>query len=324
MTTAVLIFPQQLFDSHPALSRERPVYLVEAPRFFRDEEGGLKFHLQKLALHRASLKAYQERLSGQGYTVNYLEFSADPQMSGLWMRLREDGVTVLHLADPVDFSLEKKLAQGAQTAGITLQITETPAFVCTREEIQAFFQDATHFHQTSFYIHQRKERGILMEGGKPLGGRWTFDVENRRRLPKGFTVPPPPAITENAFHREARAYVATRFADHPGNLAICRYPVTHAEAEVWLKDFLENRLYLFGDYEDAISVRETVISHSVLSPLINIGLLTPRQVLEETLNYARGHPVPLNSLEGFVRQVLGWREYVRAVYLLAGEGQRRA
>jgi deoxyribodipyrimidine photolyase-related protein len=324
MTAAVLILPHQLFDPHPVLSRKKRVYLVEAPRFFRDEGVPLRFHRQKLALHRASLKAYQERLTGLGHAVRYLDFSPDPQMAELWELLRKDGVETLHVADPADFSLEQKLAKGAKTAGLKLQITGTPAFICSKEEVRAFFKDAGHYHQTSFYIHQRQERGILMKGDKPLGGRWTFDVENRRRLPKSVAVPPPPGVTENDFHREARAYVNSRFADHPRDLEACRYPVTHEGARAWLRDFLENRLGLFGDYEDAISARETVLFHSVLSPLINIGLLTPGQVLEETLAHAREHPVPLNSLEGFVRQVLGWREYVRAVYLLAGERQRAA
>jgi deoxyribodipyrimidine photolyase-related protein len=322
MTDAVLILPNQLFDPHPALDRQACVYLLEAPRFFHDTEVPLRFHRQKLALHRASLKAYQERMTSRGHTVHYLDFTGDPQMAELWERLRQDGVEHLSVADPVDFPLEQKLAQGAEAAGLKLQITETPAFFCSREEIRVFFQDVSHYHQTSFYIHQRKARGILMEGDKPRGGRWTFDVENRRRLPKNMAVPPPPSVTENDFHREARDCVDARFAHHPGDLSACRYPVTHKGAQAWLKDFLENRLGLFGDYEDAMSVRDPVLFHSVLSPLMNIGLLTPRQVLDETLAYAREHPVPLNSLEGFVRQVLGWREYVRAVYLLAGERQR--
>jgi deoxyribodipyrimidine photolyase-related protein len=324
MTAAVLIFPHQLFDPHPALSRGKRVYLVEAPRFFHDEAAPLRFHKQKLALHRAGLKAYQDLLSRRGYDVVYLEFAADPDMGGLWDRLRQDGAAALELADPVDQALEARLAAGAQAAGLKLSISETPAFLCTKEEIRAHFRNARHFHQTSFYIQQRKQRGILLAEDKPLGGRWTFDTENRRRLPKNIQVPPPPTVTENDFHREARAYVAAGFADHPGHLSACLYPATHEEARAWLGDFLEHRLALFGDYEDAISARHPVLFHSLLSPLLNTGLLTPRQVLEAALTYAQEHPVPLNCLEGFVRQVMGWREYVRAVYLLAGERQRGA
>jgi len=324
MSAAAVVFPHQLFDPHPALRRDRRVYVVEAPRFFRDEEASLRFHQQKLALHRGSLKAFEARLASQGHTVSYLEFQAGPHMESFWGRLREDGVSTLYAADPVDHFLEKRLAEGAKDAGLKLHFTESPGFLCSREEIRAHFGGKSHFHQTSFYIHQRKTRGILLEGDKPAGGHWTFDTENRRRLPKDVAVPKPPEVAENDFHREARAYVAARFADHPGILGFCRYSVTHEEAQGWLRDFLENRLRLFGDYQDAISARESVLFHSLLSPLINLGLLTPEQVLDETLAYTREHPVPLNSLEGFVRQVLGWREYVRAVYLLAGERQRTA
>ena len=324
MTTAVLIMPHQLFDPHPALHRDRRVYLVEAPRFFRDETVPLRFHQQKLALHRSSLKAYQKRLAGRGYAVRYLDYALDSEMGWLWDSLRQDGVELLHAADPVDHALEQKLVNGAKAAGIKLQLMDSPGFICSRDEIQTLFSNASHFHQTSFYVRQRKVQGILLEGDKPQGGRWTYDTENRRKLPKNLKVPPPPTVTENHFHREARRYVADRFADHPGHPAACRYPATHEEAQAWLRDFLENRLSLFGDYEDAISAQEPVLFHSLLSPLINLGLLTPRQVLEDTLTYARQHPVPLNSLEGFVRQILGWREFVRAVYSLAGERQRQA
>ena len=324
MTSAALILPHQLFDPHPALSRDRQIYLAEASRFFRDEQVPLRFHQQKLALHRASLKAYQERLTGRGYTVHYLDFSPDANMAGLWDRVRKDGVDVLYAADPVDSSLEQKIENEARAADVKLQIMESPGFICSRGEIQSHFQDTGHFHQTSFYIHQRQERGILLDGDKPQGGRWTYDTENRRKLPKDVKVPPPPTVTENDFHREARSYVAQRFGDHPGRLEACQYPATHEEAQAWLRNFLENRLRLFGDYEDAISAEEPVIFHSLLSPLLNIGLLTPQQVLDETLAYAQDHSVPLNSLEGFVRQILGWREFVRAVYFLAGERQRQA
>ena len=142
MSAAVLILPHQLFDPHPALGRDRRVYLVEVPRFFRDEEVPLRFHQQKLALHRASLKAYQDRLIGRNYPVHYLDFGADTKMAGLWDRVKQDGVEVLYVADPADYSLEQELAKGAKAAGLKLQVIETPAFICSREEIQAHFQDA--------------------------------------------------------------------------------------------------------------------------------------------------------------------------------------
>ncbi|MGQ9687765.1 MAG: cryptochrome/photolyase family protein [Desulfobaccales bacterium] len=324
MSRAVLVLPHQLFEPHPALSRDKVVYLLEAPRYFSEPEVPLRFHRQKLALHRAGLKAFYDRLSRRGYEVQYLEYAPHMEMAGLWERLRRDGIEVLELADPVDHLMTNRLAAGAEAGGLKLIIHESPAFLCSRAEIQAFFKDTTHFRQTSFYIQQRKKRGLLLEGNKPWGGRWTFDTENRRRLPKNLAVPPPPTVTENDFHREARAYVNARFTDHPGRLEACLFPVTHEEARTWLQEFLEHRLARFGDYEDAISARHPVIFHSLLSPLLNTGLLTPHQVLVETLAWARERPVPLNCLEGFVRQIIGWREYVRAVYLLAGERQRQA
>lgn len=319
MSSAVLIFPHQLFAAHPALAPGRPVYLVEDPRFFSD----FAFHKQKLALHRASLKAYADFLAGQGLEVRYLEYGQLQAPGSLFAVLHQDKVKKIHVVDPVDQTLSIRLRADAALWNIELNFLENPGFLCSDGDLQEFFGEAPKFQQTRFYTHQRRRLQVLMAGDKPAGGRWTYDTENRRKLPRGLEVPPLPKVADNAQVREAKAYVSRHFSDRPGELETFIYPVTHAAAREWLTDFLERRLPRFGDYEDAISATEPYIFHSVLSPLLNIGLLTPREVLEATLAQADRHPVPLNSLEGFVRQIIGWREYVRAVYTLAGERQRQ-
>ncbi|MBS0628059.1 MAG: cryptochrome/photolyase family protein, partial [Verrucomicrobia bacterium] len=155
------------------------------------------------------------------------------------------------------------------------------------------------------------------------GGKWSFDKENRKKLPKSLGIKPSREFGKNGAVTEAIKYVAKKYSDHPGNIDHFIYPTTHKEAKAALEDFLENRLDLFGDYEDAISQKEGVIFHSFLSMVINVGLITPCQVIEQTIAYAGEHTVPLNSLEGFIRQIIGWREFVRGVYHAVGDRQRK-
>jgi deoxyribodipyrimidine photolyase-related protein len=322
MTEAAVIFPHHLFRDNPCLRKDRAIYLVEDQWFFRDPANQLKFHQQKLVLHRASMKAYREFLDGQGFLVHYLEFVLDPHMGYLFDRLRQDGVGEIVICQLVEQGLTERLIRQAAKRGVKLHILTNPGFLCSEDDIEEFFQERKTYHQTSFYIYQRRRWDILLEEGKPAGGRWTYDPLNRRKLPRGLVVAGLPDPKNEPYTSAARSYVSLKFHDHPGETSKFLYPVTHGAAQSWLEDFLTHRLGHFGDYQDAISAREPYLFHSLLSPLLNIGLLTPQQVLEATLAFAREHPVPLNSLEGFVRQVLGWREYVRAVYLLAGEQQR--
>ncbi len=320
--TGAVIFPHQLFEKNPALQPGRLVYLVEDQWFFRDPANQIKFHRQKLVLHRASLQAYQAFLESRGYAVRYLGFFQDPDMGYLFDRLREDGIREMFTCHPVDRGLTERLDRLGKAQGMKVTFLASPLFLCSEGEITEFFRGKKRFHQTSFYVHQRKRRDILMAGGKPAGGRWTYDPQNRRKLPRGLAVPRLPDPANEPYASAANDYVTRKFADHPGETPPLPYPVTHAGAKGWLESFLVERLGNFGDYQDAISANEAYLFHSLLSPLLNIGLLTPAQVLAAALDHAHDHLTPLNSLEGFVRQVLGWREYVRAVYLLAGETQR--
>jgi deoxyribodipyrimidine photolyase-related protein len=174
---------------------------------------------------------------------------------------------------------------------------------------------------TDFYLAQRKRLGILLDAdGKPVGGKWSFDTENRKKLPKDIQIPTINWPKPNKSVSEAQRYVEKQFPESPGAHEGFRYPVNHAEAEQMLEDFMIHRLDEFGVYEDSIAANESFLFHSVLTPALNIGLLSPQQVIQAAMK--RGGKVPLNSLEGFVRQVIGWREYMRGVYVHLGRKQR--
>lgn len=309
----VLIFPHQLFEKHPALNKERPIYLIEHPRFF----SLLKFHKQKLILHRASMKAFAALLKKRGYIVHYIEhrnaqlkkfFSAHPK-------------TYIHCAEVVDYHLEQELKKLGKD---WLVIHQTPAFLTSPADIRELLGKKNHYFMNSFYIAQRKRLGILVKNGKPLGGYWSFDKENRHKIPAGIAIPRIRHPKKTPCVADATHYVETHFSDHRGDVWPFIWPTTHTEAKKWYTNFLIHRFSHFGPYQDAIDSSHTFLFHSLLSPLLNCGLLTPDYVVRRALSYARQKNVPLQSLEGFIRQVIGWREFVRAVYYLKGEIQRKS
>jgi deoxyribodipyrimidine photolyase-related protein len=178
--------------------------------------------------------------------------------------------------------------------------------------------------QTDFYKHQRQTRDILLEQNqKPIGGKWTFDDENRLKYPKGKTAPKVNFLKSNAYFSEAVTYTNKYFQENYGKLNTDYiYPTTFGESKTWLHEFFKTRFLEFGDYEDAIVSKENFLHHSVLTPMLNIGLLTPQFIIDEVLLFASNNEIPLNSLEGFVRQIVGWREFIRAVYELKGSEER--
>ena len=317
MKQATLIFPHQLFKNHPALSKEREIFVVEEQLFFSGVRSSLKFHKKKLMLHRASTQAYKKKLESQGYRVHSIEFESD-----LFQSLIKNRVEEIWFSDPVDRLLENKIRREAKKWKINVHRLPTPAFLTPEDWLFSFFEGTRHFSMTHFYIAQRKRLNVLLQGDKPFGGKWSFDPENRKRIPRGFHLPQPPSCKPNPFIEEAKTYVAKHFPDNPGSFEDFFYPVTHEASEQWLTLFLKQKLQDFGDYEDAILKDEPFLFHSVLTPMLNIGLLTPDQILKATLAYGKENPVRLNSLEGFIRQIIGWREFMRAVYLLKGEEER--
>lgn len=326
MQEAALIFPHQLFARHPAVAEDRSVWLVEDALFFSDERYPAAFHRQKLMLHRAAMKRYAaETLAG--FRVQYVDYQhVRAGMEALFERLGAAGVTALHVADPADFMVEKRLRRCSAAFGIALVWYETPAFLNTPSDIHAFYDGRKTYFQTDFYIWQRRRHNVLLtDNGRPLGGKWTYDTENRKKLPASLSVPDVLPAAENAFVREARDYVETYFAHAPGVSRPFIYPTSHDEARTVLEQFIAERLGGFGAYQDAISQRTPFLFHSLLSAPLNCGLLTPREILEAVLQaYAWQPTLPLASVEGFVRQVIGWREFMRAVYLREGVRQRTA
>ncbi|KQS92241.1 cryptochrome/photolyase family protein [Chryseobacterium sp. Leaf394] len=316
LSTAQLIFPHQLFKDTEYLDKSQPVFLVEEFLFFRQ----YKFHKQKIALHRASMKFYENYLIKLKFKVEYIDsYSPLSDVQKLIKHLEKEKFTKILITDVCDNWLEKRIKE----TKLNLEILDSPLFINTREDLKEYFDDKKSYHQTDFYRQQRISRNILMKAGKPTGGKWTFDTENRKKYPKNKKAPSIYFPENSEFYKEAKIYTEKNFGENYGNLTPYQlYPATFEEAENWFNQFLELRFADFGVYEDSIVEHEHFLHHSVLSPLLNIGLLTAENVLKEAIEYAEDYKIPINSLEGFVRQILGWREFVRGIYLYQGTFQR--
>ena len=319
MKSLSLILPHQLFKDNPVLSIDRPVVMIEEALLFNQ----FPFHKQKIAFMRGSMRVYYDGLIRQGYTVRYVEAHEPEADIRVWLsKSIEAGLESLYFMDPVDNWLERRI--NAYSTKLSWNCFDSPAFLNSKKELTSFFKPSKKkFFQTSFYKEERQKRQILMGANGPEGGQWTYDAENRQRFPKNETAPRVQWPEKTPYHIEAQQYVQSYFPENWGTLEHeFVYPLDHKTAEIWLEDFLKHRFEYFGHYEDALVTQEHLLHHSLLSPLINVGLLAPQQVLNRVLDYAVENSIPLNSTEGLVRQIMGWREFIRGIYQVKGTQER--
>ncbi len=294
----ILLLPNQLFpkDKIP----EEEILLVEHKKFLQE-----RFHKQKLILHRASMKAYQEK-----HDTEYLDLENDLEQ----VFERNDELKVF---DPVDHEILDEFEALAGENNCHLVVLESPMFLASRKFNRDYFENSRIF-QLDYYKEMRKNHDILVEDGNPVGGKWSFDPDNRKKLPKDMETPDIPEFQGERVD-EAKKWVEENFPEARGSADNFFWPTTREQALEMLDDFLENRMENFGDYQDAFEKDLEFGFHSLLSSSLNIGLITPEEVVENTLNAHDKNDYPLNSLEGFLRQIVGWREFIRAMYQLHPE-----
>jgi deoxyribodipyrimidine photolyase-related protein len=308
-----LLFGNQLFDPHHLRDhRDALIVMVEDDSFCRRHA----YHRQKLTFILAAMRSHADALRAAGFRVHYhpLEDGASWRTT-LDEACRDDGCDTLCHFEVEGPGLTAALAAFAGHRGLRLEVLRTPMFLNSRADFAEHLAAEGAPRLIRFYRTQRLRHGILLtRDGEPVGGRWSFDQDNRAKLPKDQLPENPLLPPETAHVRAAKALVKERFASNPGALDTFWLPTTHQQARVWLDEFLERRFADFGRFEDALTRRSAFVYHSGLAPLLNVGLLTPAFVLDRALDYAARHDVPINSLEGFVRQILGWREFVRGVF----------
>ena len=317
----LLILPNQLYADHPGLELEpSTITLLEDSLFFGDPRYTHNFHKQKLWLHRATMKRYAAKLQGEGYATRYVEYNAKKPLLKDQLREIVEGEAIkadkLCVVDPTDFVLKKRMQAACESLSIECDFLRNPGFINESSENQSYRDGKKRWFMADFYKWQRQRLGVLVEDGEPAGGKWSWDDANRKKVPKKLldSIPCNPTIEPDDIDLEAQEYVQAHFANNIGSLESLYYPTSEKAAAQWLQHFLWHRFEKFGEFEDAIVEGESWLWHSVLTPMLNVGLLEPKQVVDAALDYAAEHEVPLNSVEGFVRQIIGWREFMRATY----------
>lgn len=324
----VLILGNQLFE--PNQLKKLSVDPNDTIFFMREDHelaSYYKFHKHKIMFFFAAMRSYRDELEALGYTVHYEELKSG---AGQEKTKYEDALSQFIVKSKIksascfeieDKFFELRIGYLFKKCKIPLEIWDSPMFLTPRENFKTYLGSSKRPFMKTFYEGQRKRLKILVEGNKPIGGAWSFDVDNRLALPKNKQTPALPTFKPTRTTKDVQALVDKNFADHPGETDNFWLPTDRAGAKKWLRTFLEDRLNDFGPFEDAIPAHSEFVFHSVLTPFMNCGLLTPAEVVDETLKFGKKNKVPMPSLEGFIRQVIGWREFVRGIYQNFSEKQ---
>jgi len=317
----VVIFGDQLDLESNALQAFDPardlIWMAEAS----GESTHVLSHKVRIAYFLSSMRHYAEELRARKYSVEYTKLNAENNSGDLGRELqtalRKFTPERVVAVEPGEYRIEQMLLATTKHAGAPLDLRPDTHFYCSRDVFAQWAKTHKQLRMEFFYREMRKKSGVLMEKGEPVGGRWNFDVENRGTFAKtgpAKTLKPPHSSPPDKITREVIELVNATFPSHPGSLDHFDLPVTTAQAEAALKDFVHHHLPDFGAYQDAMWTDQPFLYHSRLSGAMNLKLLNPRRVVMAVEDaYKRGH-APLAAAEGFIRQILGWREYIRGIY----------
>ncbi len=284
-----------------------------------------KFHKHKIIFFLSAMRSYAEELKASGYNIFYESLDDDELKYDQAFKnfLIEKKIVNLSYFEIEDKFFEKRILTVIKTLP-QLNCTQltSPMFLTSRQIFKDYISKTKKPFMKSFYESQRKRLGVLIEkDGSPTGGQWSFAEDNRQALPKNFTPKNLPAYKEDKITAQVQKLVEKTFSDHVGDGSAFWLPTDRKSAREWLDLFLKDRFENFGPYEDAMSKEHPFINHSVLTPFLNVGLLTPDEIIQKTVKFAKAHKVPMNSAEGFIRQIIGWREFIRGIYQNYSEKQ---
>ena len=319
MKTLRVVLGDQLTRDSAAFADLDPARDVILMVEVHEETSYVPHHKQKIALVLSAMRHFARALEDEGLIVDYVQLE-DPQNTGSFARellraAQRHKCARAVVVEPGEYRVLRQLQGAAKTGGIRLEIREDGRFFCSRTRFARWAAGRGQLRMEFFYREMRRETGLLMQGEEPVGGRWNFDAENRKPLPARLEKPPSMRFQPDATTREVLDLVARLFRENFGDLETFRWGVTRAEALAALDVFITHRLPLFGDYQDAMRTGEPHLYHSVVSPYLNLGLLKAREVCDAAEGAFRRGLAPLNAVEGFIRQILGWREFMRGVLL---------
>jgi deoxyribodipyrimidine photolyase-related protein len=316
----VLVLADQLTPALSSLSLADPrrdlVLMVEVA----EETEYVRHHKKKIAFLFSAMRHFAEELRALGWRVEYRRLDAADNRGSFTgeveravARFRPERVIV---TEPGEYRVLQAMESWSERFDLPVLIRPDDRFLCSIPEFARWAEDRKQLRMEFFYREMRRKTGLLMNGDAPEGGQWNYDKENRKPARADLFVPRPPGFEPDAITREVLALVGDRFARHFGALEPFWFGVTRRDAEAAFEHFLETALPSFGDYQDAMLTGERFLYHSVISPYLNCGLLDPLAVCRRVEAEYRAGRVPLNAAEGYIRQIIGWREYVRGIYWL--------
>ena len=320
----ILVLGDQLSRSLPSLRAADPRRDVILMAEVWSEATYAPHHKKKIAFVFAAMRHFAQELSAAGWQVRYVRLD-DPDNAGSLPGELDRAVAALQprqvrLTEPGEYRLRAALCQWGQAQDVPVEMMEDTRFLASHAEFEAWAEGRKTLRMEYFYRQMRRKTGLLMQGDSPEGGQWNFDAQNRKPAKRDLFLPHPYGCDPDAVTEEVLSLVEDRFAAHFGTLRPFWFAVTAEQAEAALEHFISAALPGFGDYQDAMLEGELFLYHSVLSQYLNVGLLDPLAVCRRAERaYYDGH-APLNAVEGFIRQIIGWREYVRGIYWMQMPG----
>jgi deoxyribodipyrimidine photolyase-related protein len=277
-------------------------------------------HPQKIVLVLSAMRHFAAALTARGVAVRYVKLDDPENTQSLTSEMARAAAALrparIIVTEAGEWRLRQEMLDWERQAGVKVTILEDDRFLASQKFFEDWARGRSALRMEFFYREMRRRHEILLDGDAPAGGKWNFDSENRKKLPKSIKPPPPARFAPDAMTVEVIALVRDRFASHYGRLDDFDYPVTAKDAAAGFADFLAQRLKDFGDWQDSMAVDEPTMFHALVSAPLNLGLLDPLDLCRAAEAAYRAGAAPLNAVEGFVRQILGWREFVRGVYWL--------
>ena len=312
MKSLFLILGNQLFPhKHLRKYKDSTIFMCESFDLCTFQ----KHHKLKLILFLSSMRSYADELKKNKFKVNYIDLKKDFKIS--YEKKLENFIKKNKFEELISFEIEdkffeKKISTLCKKNKIKLTFIQSPMFLNSRDEFKNYLSKTKKPFMANFYKIARAKTDILMENNKPKGGKWSFDEDNRKKLPKDIKIPEMITAKETKHTKVLKQEINKIFKNHPGQVDNFWLPTTYDDAVKWLDYFIIKKFNLFGDYEDAVDTNNNFLFHSVLSPMINLGLLTPELIIERVRKVE--NKIKINSYEGYIRQIIGWREFIRGIY----------
>lgn len=322
MTILVPVFGDQLSLNISSLREKDKSRTVVLMVEVQDETVYVKHHKAKLVYILSAMRHHAEFLRSNGWVVDYVTLD-DLENSGSFTgesarAIERHSPEQICVTEAGEWRVKAMLDSWQDRFDVPVQVKADDRFLASHAEFETWANGRKQMRMEYFYRDMRRKSGLLMDGNDPAGGQWNYDAENRKPARHGCAIPPPLYFVPDAVTRNVIDLVASRCGDHIGNLDSFGFAVTRSDALKQQAHFIDHALASFGDFQDAMLTDEPFLWHSILSPYINSGLLDPLDICEEIEQRYRDGKIPINAAEGFIRQIIGWREYVRGIYWLAG------